>query len=106
MNKIPNKNNLPNTILNLQKELGFSLTLKGARQIDVIDVIKIGSKKEIENGRQYPYYLIDFTAKSPEFNIIGRSRKIYNRKKMEDSFRRAQRKLAVFLFENKNTILE
>jgi hypothetical protein len=106
MNNIPNKNNLPNTILNLQKELGFSMTLKGARQVDVIDVIKIGSKKKIENGVKYPYYLIDFKKTSPDLQILGRSRNIYNRKQMESNYRKAQRKLAVFLFENKSVSLE
>jgi hypothetical protein len=107
MNAIPNKNNLPNTILNLQKELGFSMTLKGARQVDVIDVIKIGSKKEVtKEGYKYPYYLIDFNQTSPEFRILGRSRHIYTKKQMEASYRKAQRKLAVFLFENESVSLE
>lgn len=106
MNTIPNKNNLPNTILNLQRELGFSLTLKGARQVDTISFLKIGAKKKVENGVKYPYYLIDFSTHLPEFQIIGRSREIYNRKKMEAAYRTAQRKLAVFLFENKNIVLD
>lgn len=97
--KIPNKNNLPNTILNLQKELSFSLTLAGARDVESIGFIKIGQEPKVENGIRYPYYLIDFHGKD---RIIGRSREIYSRRNMEKIFRVSQRKLAVFLFENKN----
>lgn len=105
MKKAKTPNALPPTVLSLSKELGISLTLQGARQVNSVTMLgPIGrpGRPYVKDGHMYPCYYVDVNAQKVDGNgTYYRSRTIRTAKRMHQIHRAVTRKLAVFLFENK-----